>query len=544
MRAHSRTRSMRARRITAATAVLSAVLLTTLLAPAQAWDNRTVNLDNNRLQLGEEVEVSGGGYPVGETVDIKVCGVPDVSGLLSCNPVAQDVLVASNGTVKETVTVRKPTGACPCSIVIAAVNAPPVAERIELLGHQMASQARAPELIVDAAELTAGSLLGLFGAPTKGTLELTLRNAGVAPASPTLQLSWTEGDGEPVAITDPEVPQIAPGQTQSVKVPVDFDGFSQGEYEISGHAVVGDLYAPVAASAKVVPWGLYGLLLVVVGGIVLRRVRVANGAAGSDGTSGDADVDDTADLIARATGSAAPERTVGAPGGRTAVPSAPYADEELVGPPRLESTPIVRREGLEALGEAPLPVAPPAPLPAPTHPVPPAPSLDAAVYMQAYLETNAPQPRPGPLTASLEAVGALSGGQPVPAAPAVTWEDAEPIAEVAPAPYDPTPVTPGRGISVAERLAQAAEKKAGVSGAEHASGPRTTGIPAVGGPTAGSGADIVARALETIKEHSSDSPSHLPDKDEYVVPEQRGRRAPKGGRRAARPERDGWLSRR
>lgn len=626
MRAHTRTRSMPARAVgvtlVGLVAAVVATLLSGLLAPVHAWDDRSVSISEVRVQVGDEIEVSGGGFPVGEPVDIKICGVPDALGVLSCTPVLEGATVAVNGTVNENIRVEEPAGACPCSVVISTVNAAPTTARLELVGHPMAAQAQAPELIVDEAELVGSNLLGFFGAPAERTLELTFRNAGVAPAAPTLQLSWTKGGGESAAVTDPEVPEIAPGQTQTVRVPVEFEGFSHGEYVVNGHAVVGDLYSSIDASTKVVPWGLYALLLLVLVGAVRFGPRVMgarrnepavrptqrrrSSSTASSSTSSvapatrsttrsqasavsDRELEEAAELaIARATGSAPATTPATANTSNTSNASvAAEANEEILGPPRLAETPIVRRPGYEALGDTPLPVAPPAPLAPPDQPAPPTPSLDAAVYMQAYLETTTPQP--GPLGASLEAArrtadqnrtaqtqtaqtptvqspAAQSSAAQSPVAPAAeqspvstpqddvdplsrVWGQKEPIAEARPAPLEEPPATPARGTSIAARLAQAAES-VGSPGDVWPPEPRAGGItPAAPERVHGDGAEgaeIVARALETIKEHSGESPLRLPDKDEYVVPQQRDRRAPKGGRRAARTDRPGdrWITRR
>ena len=547
MRANTRTRSLPARMITTA-AALGMILLVAALAPAYAWDNRTVTVSNTNLQVGDDIEVSGNGFTAGEVVDVEICGIPDSLGVLSCTPLLTGVAAAGNGTVKETVTVESPTGPCPCSIVIAGVNAPPTATRIDLLRHETATQARAPELVVDHAELVGGNLLSFFGAPAKKDLELTLRNAGVAPANPTLQLSWAKGDGERVAVTDPGVASVGPGQTQTVSIPVDLAGFSQGEWTVDGHVVVGDLYSSISATTSITPWGLYALLLLALAGAALLGARVlgrrgetapqAVARPAAPRTSreprpadNEVDIEQVAEFaIARATGAPVP----------AAEPQVAAADVDYVGPPRLAATPIVRREGLESFGEAPLPVAPPAPLPTPAQPVPPPATLDAAAYMQAYLETHAP--KSAPLTDSLRAASeSAAAPAPQPAVPAPasgSWDALGPIAEVPPPPleippsaFPEAPVTPGRGLSIAERIAQATEP-VGLSGEERASGPRTAGSPVARGAVVDTGADIVARALETIKEHSGSI--RLADKDEYVVPAQRDRRAPKGGRRAAR----------
>lgn len=110
------------------------------------------------------------------------------------------------------------------------------------------------------------------------------------------------------------------------------------------------------------------------------------------------------------------------------------------------------------------------------------------------------------------------------------------------APLAPRPKPPEQQLSPLERLSAAAPQRAG-----RQSDAPSAPLPPV--PSRGvAPADperartTVAEALSAIAESSADAPARLPDP--YEVPPQPGKRAERGGKRAARPARGGWITRR
>lgn len=312
-----------------ATGVVGAVAGVGLLVAQPAWadDAPEVNVSNARVRVGDQVQVAGRGFEPGDRVNVQVCGAPDASGRLACGKGQQDVAVAADGTVTSIFGIHEPSGPCPCTVVIDRPDGPPVSTRIELLGYAVAKSPKAPEIVVDSAVI--GSSPGFshyFGMAPEPSVTLMLRNAGASAAQPTVELAWRDGDGEPVAITDSGVPVIEPGQSVEFSMPMTFGAFAQGEHTVSGQVVVGDLFAPVEASTTVAPWGLYGLAaFALVGGALLRARRVVPARVPA---SPDADVVDVTP-------------TVAVPTQRTSPPPAARPQETtLVGPPRLEATPL------------------------------------------------------------------------------------------------------------------------------------------------------------------------------------------------------------
>ncbi|WP_181309787.1 hypothetical protein [Nocardioides campestrisoli] len=115
------------------------------------------------------------------------------------------------------------------------------------------------------------SLMSWFGAAPEPTFAVTLRNGGELPVTPTVQLEWRDGDGPATAVVVPEVGELAPGDSTTLEVPVQWGAFAQGEHIVRGVVRVGDDETALQESATVAPWGLYGLgVVALLAGVALR----------------------------------------------------------------------------------------------------------------------------------------------------------------------------------------------------------------------------------------------------------------------------------
>lgn len=337
MRGHVRARA-------AAVGALLAVVSAVVLAPTPAQAQPVIEVGNERVRLGESVPVRATGFSPNSTVDLKLCGAPDENGKLACTPGIVGIRVDPMGTINEPLPIEEPPGECPCSVVVDPVVGAPVLARVELAGHPSARQARAPELVVDSATITGGALFGFGGSPE---LELVLRNAGVSPAKPTIELSWRKGDGDTSPVQDPELPTVGPGETRTVSVPLGIGGLQQGTYSVSGYVVVGDLYSAVDTSRSLLPWGLYGSIVLIIGGVVIHRVRAAALAADGDEYEDDAAPRPSSLLNGPPRVGSAPSRPSSVPlppavatqpsPVQPAASAGPVPSGPVIGPPRLNS---------------------------------------------------------------------------------------------------------------------------------------------------------------------------------------------------------------
>src|SRR5690606_13822991 len=192
-------------------------------------------------------------------------------------------------------------------------------------------------------------------------------NVGYAPAAPTLNLSLQDGDEAGNPIIDPGAPEIAPDEEVELSVPLEFGAMAQGEHSVSGQVVVGDLYAPVEATTTVGPWGLYVLVIVVLGGGALLRARsvsVSDQRPVRSRVTSQSSVEVPAARRPESVTPRAPEpHTVPTPLPTPVAAPAPVYEPpvqqppayqppvhqspgELVGPPRLAATPLAPLPGL------------------------------------------------------------------------------------------------------------------------------------------------------------------------------------------------------
>lgn len=135
-----------------------------------------------------------------------------------------------------------------------------------------ADPAPEPRVVVESAQLLEASSLGTwFGGAARPVLTLELYNNGQAAFTPILELEWRDGNAPVNAVEEPELEEIPPGTRVTVEVPVQFNNFAQGQHTVSGVVRAGGRESAVEASTRLVPWGLYGFLVVaLLAGAALR----------------------------------------------------------------------------------------------------------------------------------------------------------------------------------------------------------------------------------------------------------------------------------
>ena len=286
-RTRGRTRGRARLLAVALTAVLTATGAASALPSAQAAGQPQVEVDDPRVSLGERIDVVGSGFESRQQVSVDVCGAPDMSARLTCSSSPTTLDVPISGKFSTALEVREPSGPCPCFVVVRRAGQEAVTRPVELLGHPVAERAQFPELVVDEARLEGvGGFDSWFTGSARAELVLELRNVGTAEARPTLVLDAgkTEERTRRTPLDDPGVDAVPVGESRTVTVPVELGSFPGGKYVVSGDVVVGDLHAPVSATAGVRPWGLLLLVTLAAVAVVLRRTGRTAVTAGA-GTS-------------------------------------------------------------------------------------------------------------------------------------------------------------------------------------------------------------------------------------------------------------------
>jgi hypothetical protein len=270
----------------------AAVLATTLLvvvigagpSEAQVVDP-TVAIDRTGTAAGEEMLITGGGWPNGSTLIVELCGHGGLRGTPDCDVTNQRTAgVGPGGTFAVQITTALPPSPCPCvvkatdQVTQIAATAPIAVAGLPTVPITAADMPAARTIEISSIALTDGGRWAeLFGAGGRRVLEVTLVNTGaVAVDSPDVSVAWGKGSHPDGFVKPPETKRMEPGDTQTLTVALNRAPFTIGQQtaivEIQG------LGEPVVARATTsgYPWGLLALALVLLQLLLLRirnRVR-------------------------------------------------------------------------------------------------------------------------------------------------------------------------------------------------------------------------------------------------------------------------------
>jgi hypothetical protein len=261
---------------------LVAILALLVIVPnpsgaSQAADP-AVSIDRSGTAVGEDMLVTGTGWPKGATLIVELCGQGGIHGSVDCDVANQRTAgVGASGTFATPLTTGKPPSACPCvvkatdqtthiaataSIAVAGIATVPITEddpdavrRIE----------------ISALEVTGDrSWTELFGAPSDRVLEVTLVNTGaVAIRRPALSVAWGKGNPPTGFVEVPGLKAMEPGATQKVSVDLPRGALAFGRYRAA--VEVQGLAEPERGEVtnSTYPWGLVGVAIVLLQLILL-----------------------------------------------------------------------------------------------------------------------------------------------------------------------------------------------------------------------------------------------------------------------------------
>ena len=240
-----------------------------------------VSVDRAEAKPGEQVLVRLTGWPVG-TVRIELCdaGTPPRCAVDS----SAQIHLPASGVAGTPLTVAAPPGGCPCRVrattldtrlsataPLAVAGAPPPAEAT---ARQAAT--RPPTVIAAYLERTDG-WTAHFGAPARRTLVLRLRNEQPAPATVTWSFSVGRGPDPTGFVTAADPAEFAAGEEREIRVPVTLPALAVGDYRIHGDIVTAGAASRVTASTDHQPWGLAGMLGLVVTALAALQIRRRRG---------------------------------------------------------------------------------------------------------------------------------------------------------------------------------------------------------------------------------------------------------------------------
>jgi hypothetical protein len=266
------------------TATFVVAVFTAHQSAAQAIDP-SVAIDRTGAAPGDEVLVTGGGWPNGASLVVELCGQGGLRATLDCDVSRQRTAgVGPSGTFTVTLTLGRPPVPCPCVVKATdqasrvAATAPLAVAGIPTVPLTDAERHSARTLEISSIEITGGGRWAeLFGAGGRRILEVTLVNTGPAAIdAPKVTIAWGPGSRPDGFVPPPETEPMASGDTQTLTVPLDRAALTIGKQtavvEIQG------LAEPYSARASTVayPWGLLAVALVLLQLLLLairNRVR-------------------------------------------------------------------------------------------------------------------------------------------------------------------------------------------------------------------------------------------------------------------------------
>lgn len=240
-----------------------------------------VSVDRAEAKPGERVLVRLTGWPVG-TVRIELCdaGTPPRCAVDS----SAQIHLPAGGAGGTPLTVAAPPGGCPCRVrattldsrlsataPLAVTGVPPSA------GDTPRQAATRPPTVTAAHLERADGWTAHFGAPARRTLVLRLRNEQPAPASVAWSFSVGRGPDPTGFVTAADPAEFAAGEEREIRVPVTLPALAVGDYQIHGEIVTAGATSRVTASTDHQPWGLAGLLGLVVTALAAAELRRRRG---------------------------------------------------------------------------------------------------------------------------------------------------------------------------------------------------------------------------------------------------------------------------
>jgi hypothetical protein len=238
----------------------------------------TVEPTQNSVRLGQVVVVSGHGWQPREEVAVELCGGGGEDQATQCAQASSVVTsIWPDGTLYTQLRVVKPAVPCPCVVLATAVQSRKTARgalaiagvpSAPLTSHPQ-DQAQLP-VQVSSARLTGGSnWKEWFGASPKRVLVVTMRNPSIVDRHVTVTAYTARGahGGDFAGGTD--VQTLVAAQSATVRIPVSLPMAAIGKYHVHGSASSTIGSANFDATTRVVPWGLFGIVLLIVAAVLL-----------------------------------------------------------------------------------------------------------------------------------------------------------------------------------------------------------------------------------------------------------------------------------
>jgi hypothetical protein len=290
----------------------------------QVAPSASVSVDRQSGAVGEALGVSGSGWVSGGLVQVEICGNEGLNGSPDC-AVAEGttVGVGTDGTWSSHVLVWTPPKPCPCVVAVRSVDSDVTASTpFAIVGATQAPPTRESGRRSATGSLSVrdvrleqtSSVASWFGVPPSPVLVLTVTNIGASPAD-NVEINVATTSSSALMVIDP-VGHLAPGESQTIRIPIPGDVGILGSYRVSGD-VAGVAFS---VDASTYPGGLLAIVLILIGTAVWwvwqRRRRYHRSADAGPGEA------PTEEVRAAAAATWVPASVPGATGEGVPVPSA------------------------------------------------------------------------------------------------------------------------------------------------------------------------------------------------------------------------------
>jgi hypothetical protein len=239
-------------------------------------------LDRETAKTGETVTVDLAGWPAGN-VYIEVCGNEARRGSSDCDlTTAMTAFVRPDGSGRALFKLGTPPIGCPCVVRVSDlgqtvnVSTPITVSDVKVLSdEERPSSARLERKleVVSATLVGSGPWTAYLGAAGRRTLELTLRNTGGAPlTNPGLSIAVGRWNDTNTIVPTPDLGTLKPGDVRTYEIPVTLELPVFGRYTVDGEVLGLDEVVSFRATTTTHPWGLGGVVVLVVALLVTWRV--------------------------------------------------------------------------------------------------------------------------------------------------------------------------------------------------------------------------------------------------------------------------------
>lgn len=267
------------RRISAIAATLAVVSVFVPVIPASGQTGVSASTDRGSAAAGEEITVSGTGWPGTTRVQASVCGNEALALSADCHlPSSRTIMTGEDGSFRLTLVVAVPPSPCPCVVFVSGERtASTVRFPFDVLDAPSAPTTVAPDTtparafeVLDSALVGSGPWTAWFGGAASRDLRLTVRNVGTEAAAPVPSVTWGSGSDPTHVVAVPALEAIEPGDTVTYRIPVRVDALSFGTINVAGSLAGPSGPVAFATSSSTYPWGL--LLL---GAVALQMVLLS-----------------------------------------------------------------------------------------------------------------------------------------------------------------------------------------------------------------------------------------------------------------------------